>query len=309
MRALIVGATGLLGHALYRHLLVRPGWEAVVTTYDIVAPGFEKLDAMDASAVESLLDRVRPEAVIFPASNPFVDFCEQHPEETRRLNVDATLRTAEAAQKRGARFVFFSTDYVFDGKKGSPYREEDEPLPLSEYGRQKLEVERALAAAGGRWTVVRTAAIFGWELQPKNFILQVLARLRSGQKLKAASDLDYTPTYAPSLAEGVVGLVEKDAQGVFHLAGPETVSRAEFARAAAAVFGLDASHIEEVPFAAFAGQGAGRPQHSALDSGKAERLLGRPLLGARAALKAMKAAAQEWEDYSGKLLSGQGGRP
>jgi dTDP-4-dehydrorhamnose reductase len=306
MRALIVGATGLHGHALYRHLRVRPGWEVSVTTYDIAVPGFERLDAMDAGAVDALLARLRPDAVIFPASNPFVDYCERHPEETRRLNVEATLRAARAAQDRGARFVFFSTDYVFDGTKGSAYREEDEPRPLNEYGRQKLEVERALADGKGRWTVVRTSAIYGWELQPKNFIVQVLAKLKSAQRLRAAFDLDYTPTYAPSLAEGIAGLVEKDAQGLFHLAGPEKVSRAEFAREAAMVFGLDADLIEAAPFAAFAGQGAARPQRSPLDSGKAARLLGQPLLGAREGLKAMKAAAGEWEEYSGKLLSGGG---
>ncbi|MEI8190849.1 MAG: SDR family oxidoreductase, partial [candidate division NC10 bacterium] len=201
MRALIIGATGLLGHALFRHLSGRPGWEVAATTYDIAVPGFEPLDALDSSAVERVLDRVKPDAVVFPASNPYVDYCEKHPQETRRLNVDATLACARMVFGRGMRFVFFSTDYVFDGAKREGYREEDETRPLNEYGRQKLEVERALCASGGRALVIRTSAIFGWELQPKNFVLQVLARLKDRKAMKAPMDLDYNPTYAPSLAE------------------------------------------------------------------------------------------------------------
>jgi len=308
MRALIIGATGLLGHALFRHLSGRPEWQVHATTYDIAVPGFEPLDALDTAAVERLLDRVEPDAVIFPASNPFVDYCQKHPEETRRLNVAGTLTCARMAFQREARFVFFSTDYVFDGTKTDGYREEDEPHPLNEYGRQKLEVERALSFEAGRPLVVRTSAIFGWELQPKNFVLQVLARLKDGQRMKAPLDLDYNPTYAPSLAEGIAALLEKGAQGVYHLAGRERLTRADFAKKAATIFELDASLIEAVPAASLSAPGATpRPRHTSLLCGKAERLFGLKLAGASEALAAMKSSASEWEEYAGRLLTAGGG--
>ncbi|MBI5245175.1 MAG: SDR family oxidoreductase [Elusimicrobia bacterium] len=310
MRVIIVGATGLLGHALFRHLSCRAGWEVFATTYDISVQGFEPLDALDAGAVERVLDRVRPEAVVFPASNPYVDYCEKRPEETRRLNVDATLACARKALGRGLRFVFFSTDYVFDGKKLEGYREEDEPRPLNEYGRQKLEVERALCAEGGRHLILRTSAIFGWELQPKNFVLQVLARLKDGRKLKAPLDLDYNPTYAPDLAEGIADLLEKGAQGLYHLAGSEHLTRADFAKKAAQAFGLDASRIDAVPAASLSGPGATpRPLHTSLISEKAQRLLGRRLPGASEALESMRSSAAEWKEYAGRLLTSSGGTP
>jgi len=310
MRALIIGATGLLGHALFRHLSGRRGWQVCATTYDIAVPGFEPLDVLEAGAVERVLDRFEPEAVIFPAANPFVDYCQKHPEETRRLNVAGTLACARMTFQRGARFVFFSTDYVFDGTKREGYREEDEPHPLNEYGRQKLEVERALSFEAGRALVVRTSALFGWELQPKNFVLQVLARLKEGQRVQAPLDLDYNPTYVPSLAEAIALLLEEDARGLYHVAGSERLSRAELARKAAAAFGLDASLVEAVPAAALSKPGATpRPLHTSLLCEKARRLLGFKLPGAGEGLEAMKSSASEWEEYAGRLLAAGGGKP
>lgn len=297
MRVLIIGAAGLLGHTLFRRWPVRSGWKAAGADVWTPVRGVRRLDVLDPGAVRTMLKETRPEAVVFTASNPHVDFCETDPEECRKLNVDAALAAARASIDTGARFVFFSSDYVFDGEKGS-YSEADEPAPLNEYGRQKLEVEEALAKEGERVLVLRMSALFGWELKPRNFVLQVLGRLHEGRPVRAAKDQDYAPTYAESVAEALAVLLEKRESGLLHLAGPDRLTRMELAAAAAESFGLDKSRIEGVPLADLQQPDrARRPRRSFLDSSKAAGILGVPLTGVREALKDMAARREEWEAY------------
>lgn len=251
-------------------------------------PGLDRLDLLDAGALTALIRKSEPEAVFLPAANPFVDYCESHPEETRRLNVDATLAAARVVRDAGARLVFFSTDYVFDGRKQGAYVEDDPVSPLNEYGRQKAAVERALGGA----LVLRVSSVYGQD--SKNFAAQVVRSLREGKPLRAASDQVSNPTYAPDMAEAALDLAAKGASGVYHLAGSEALSRAEFARAAAAAFGLRADLVEAVPASSFADPaGARRPSRSSLSSAKAEALTGRRLLGARRGLERMREAEKE----------------
>lgn len=298
MRALILGATGLLGNTLYRRWRSRPGWEVTGTSHLMPLPGFRPLDLLDAAAVRTLIRKLSPEAVITPASNPHVDYCEEHPEETRRLNVEATLAAARSAAEAGARFVFYSSDYVFDGKKRS-YREEDEPSPLNVYGRQKLEVERGIAELKGAHLVLRVSGLFGWEMRGKNYVLQVLRRLRSSERVRAALDQVYSPTYVESLAAATAGLLEKGQSGLFHAAGEDAVSRSEFASLVAEAFSFPGGAVE--PAAAkdlVKPGGTPRPLRSVLDSSRAAALLGGPILGARRGLEHMRAESdfhKAWE--------------
>lgn len=296
MRALIVGASGLLGHALYRRWTER-GWDVAGTYREFALDGLRRLDVLEPGSLDALLEELKPRVVAFPASIPHVDYCQQHPEETRRLNVDATLSAARAAREAGARFVFFSTDYVFDGRRGG-YTESDAPAPLGAYGRQKLEAERGLLAVPGA-LVLRVCGLFGWEFRQKNFVLQAVRRLKAGERFQAAEDQSYTPTYVPFLADAVGDLAERGAEGLLHLAGSERLSRVEFARAAAEAFGLDAGLVEPVGSASLTRPGAApRPADSSLDCSKAAALLGRPVPGAREGLKAMARAQGQWEEYA-----------
>ena len=296
LRVLIVGAAGLLGRALMRRWAGRPGWEAFGADIQPAGPGSLKLDILDGADVRRVLEETSPEVVVLTACNPHVDGCESDPFGTRRLNVDATLETARLARAAKARFIFFSSDYVFDGRRGG-YREEDEPRPLNEYGRQKLEVERELAAMGEGALVVRVAALFGWEPHPKNYVLQVLSRLEQGLKAQAAADQDYTATYVDSLAEALERLVQAKASGLFHLTGSQTLSRYDLARETAAAFGFDKGLVESARMADFDRPGrAARPPHSALDSSKADRLFGARVCGAREGLSHMRAAQTEWQE-------------
>lgn len=289
---MVVGATGLLGHALWRSWRARPGWEAVGTSRAARA-GLERLELLDPRGAAALLTAVRPEAVVIAASEPHVDFCEGDPTDTRRVNVDGTLDLARAARAAGAKVVFFSSDYVFDGSRGG-WTEADEPRPLNEYGRQKAAVERELAGWGEGALVLRVSGLFGWEFKPRNFVLRAREVLAAGKPLRVPSDQVYCPSYVGHLAERVTGLLERGAWGLYHLAGAEPFGRDAWARAVAAEFSLDASQVTGVPTSSLPAGAAPRPLRSDLDSSKAAAFLGSRVPGGRAGLAAMRADAAAW---------------
>ncbi len=279
MRVLIIGASGLLGHALFRGWSSRSGWKVSGTSRSNQFPELSTLDIFDSTEVVGLIQREKPAVVVMAAANSHVDYLEENPEESRKVNVDATLAVARATRGAGARFVFFSTDYVFDGKD-APYKEDFPENPLNIYGSHKVEVEKGLLEMGGA-LVLRVTALFGWECGEKNFVLRILKNLRAGKSWKAATDQDYNPTYVVDIAEGLARLLEGGAEGLLHFAGPEKASRRDVALATAKAFSLDESLIEsvldrDIPRAV----NIQRPMHSSLDSSKAQELSGysfRPL--------------------------------
>lgn len=288
---LVVGGTGLVGTALVRAWLARGAKVVGATYHGRTTPFFRQLDMQDADAVLRLVEEVSPTLVAVPAANPHVDYCELHPEETRRVNVEGTLNVARAAKRAGARVVFFSSDYVFDGRKPS-YKEEDEKNPLNEYGRQKAEVEDALLALDGRSLIVRTSGAYGWQHEPKNFVLQVRQKLSEG-KLVQAGGARYKPTNADNLAEVVAQLCARDASGIYHVVGGERIVRADFARLVARTFGLPETLVKQSD-AAEQARPARRPAESSLDTSKVRAAAGLALWGAQEGLERMRAGEAAW---------------
>ncbi len=300
-KVLVIGGTGLVGNALVRSWAARGHPTAAATYHCHPGPGFLRLDMQDEAAVRACLAEHRPAVVAVPAANPHVDYCETHPEETRKVNVLGTLNVARAARDAGARMVFYSSDYVFDGVKGA-YSEEDRPNPLNEYGRQKAETEAGVLACDPRNLVIRTSGAYGWQWEPKNFVLQVRAKLTAGQKLSLAGDLLYNPTYAENLADVTVDLVEAGAAGIFHVVGAEPITRYDFAVLAAKTWGLDPAGLESVPAARFTSP-TPRPKQSSLLTAKVRAVAATPLLGPAAGLAHMKALEPAWQAYAKTLPS------
>jgi dTDP-4-dehydrorhamnose reductase len=298
-KVLVIGGTGLVGNALLR------AWEAkgvpvsAATYHCHASGGFLQLDMQDERRVRALLGEHRPSVVAVPAANPFVDYCELHPEETRKVNVDGTLNVARACRDLGAQMIFYSSDYVFDGVKGV-YTEEDAPCPINEYGRQKAEAEAGVLAADPRNLVIRTSGAYGWQWEPKNFVLQVKTRLSRGERMKVADDIRYNPTYVENLAELTAALVAKRAGGIFHAVGADEIVRFEFARLAAEAFGLDASLLEPVPVAALHSP-TPRPKESSLVTGKVRKAAGVAPIGPVEGLKRMLAMEGRWRAYAKTL--------
>ncbi|HWE36746.1 MAG TPA: SDR family oxidoreductase [Isosphaeraceae bacterium] len=297
MRAVVVGGSGQIGGWLLRHLADR-GHEAVGTYCSVPFPGLDHLDAANHAASAAWLRAQRPDVVFYPAGFTWVDGCEKDPARARAANRDDPLNLARASADVGARFVSFSTDYVFDGA-GGPYSEDDPPNPLSVYGRAKLEAEIALAEAlGDRLLTIRTCWVFGPERQGKNFAYQLVKTLRAGNPLLCPSDQWSSPSYGPDVVLAAVRLAEDRASGLEHVAGPETISRPDFARALAEAFGLDPAGIVAKPTAEL-GQGAPRPLRAGLRIDRLDRRwpgLMRPLSATLPDFLARLDAREGWAD-------------
>lgn len=254
MRALVVGASGLVGSALVEGLRE----DGIGTYRSRPRPGLLRLDATDRAAFARCISESRADVIFLPAAEANVDWCEQHPEEARRLNLEPVDAAIEVAD--GRRIVAYSSDYVFDGEAG-PYREPDPPHPLSVYGAIKLEIESRLLGRGH--TIVRTTTVFGHEEPPaKNFVLRLVASLGRGETARVPADQVSTPTYADDLARASIRIAGAGS-GIWHVAGPDLVDRAELARRAARAFGLPSDGISAVATADLS-QAARRPLRGGL---------------------------------------------
>jgi dTDP-4-dehydrorhamnose reductase len=285
MRALVIGASGQVGAALL-HALAERGCDATGTYGHHPAEGLAHLDVTDHAAVNRAVVAARPDWVLCPAGLTHVDRCEEHPEEAFAINRDGALAAARAARDARAGFVFYSTEYVFDGLSG-PYAEDAAANPLSVYGRSKWEGERTVLAEVPRALAIRTTVVYGPDRQEKNFVYQLIRNCRSGQPMRVASDQVSSPTYNVDLARATVELCERDARGLYHLAGDGILDRHTFARLAGEVFELDCSGITAVATSSF-GQKAPRPLRAGLLIAKAQALLETPLRSPEAGLRAMR---------------------
>ncbi len=282
--ALVVGASGLVGS----HLLAALGRRGIPAhgTYRMhPVPGLVHLDLLDRAELESVLDRFRPAVVFSPAAQPNVELCEARVAETWAVNVGSAEALARCGARRRLRIVYFSSDYVFDGKAG-PYAEEDAPCPISAYGRQKLAAEQAIRRLPGH-LIVRTTVVYGWEPQGKNFVVRLVERLRRGERIAVPSDQVGSPTYAPNLADVAVELASRGCSGLFHVAGPETMDRHAFGVLAARTFGLDPALVEPVSTASL-GQLAPRPLKAGMIPVRAERATGIRMTRPEDGLREMK---------------------
>jgi len=287
MRALVIGASGQVGAALVRALAAR-GHRAVGTWAHHAYPGLAALDFTDAGAVERLIGDTRPDWVFCPAALSHVDYCEDHPDEAFAANLHAPLAAAKAADRAGAGFVYYSSDYIFDGI-GGPYGEDAPPRPLGVYGQSKWEGERAVLGALERSLVIRTSVVYGPERQEKNFAYQLIRACRGGQGFRPAVDQRASPSYNEDVATATVECCEREHRGVWHLAGADVLDRMAFARLVCRVFDLDGSRLTPATTAEL-GQKAGRPLDGGLRITKAQAQLRTPLRGAEAGLRAMREA-------------------
>jgi dTDP-4-dehydrorhamnose reductase len=256
---LITGVSGYLGAELAR---LAPG--ASGTYLSAERPGAVRLDVRDEGAVARLLAELRPRAVIHTAYR-------ESGEEAAAVNVDGSRNVARAAAAVGARLVHLSTDLVFDGALGRPYTEDDEPRPITEYGRQKLAAEEAVRADAPDALVVRTSLIYGGAEPSRH------ERAVRDASMRFFTDELRSPVQVGDLAAALLELAEGELSGVLHVAGADGVSRHEFA-------GLVAGDPAAVEGALAADHPTPRPLDCRLDSSRARGLLGTPLRGVREVL-------------------------
>ena len=264
-RVLVVGASGQVGTQVLRIL---PSGSAIPTSRRAEKPGWTALDLATVSEAEAneLDRRFEITAIYCIGGMTYVDGCESTPELARRINCKGPAILAATAAKHGARFVYFSTDYVFNGRNG-PYAEDEPGDPIDAYGMSKWLGERAVQDAHPAALVIRTTTVYGPDPNGKNFLYSLRKGLAGTKPFRVPADQISTPTYNLDLAAAVVALAESGAHGVFHIAGPNLVSRLEFAQRAAAVLGLDPATLSGVSTAELA-QIAARPLRGGLLTGK-----------------------------------------
>lgn len=224
---LLLGKDGQVGWQLQRSL-------APLGT--VSAVGRERCDLADLDGLRLLVRAERPKIIVNAAAYTAVDKAESEPELAARINAEVPAVLADEAKKLGALLVHYSTDYVFDGRKSTPYVETDAPNPASVYGRTKLAGEQAIAAAGCRALIFRTSWVFG--ARGNNFVKTILRLAGEGRALRIIDDQVGSPTPA-ALISGVTGLAlaavrrgENAAEGarLYHLAAANPVSWCGFAR-------------------------------------------------------------------------------
>lgn len=246
-RLLITGGSGYLGSAV-ASLASAAGWSVTSASYR--RPGPAQVDVREAGQVAALVERVRPHAVVHAAY-------QQDGDGAWPVIVEGSANVAATAAAAGARLVHVSTDVVFDGRSGAPYHEDDEPSPITDYGRAKLAAERRVAAAAPEAVLVRTSLIYGGPGGP------------AGKHETAATDPGAAfyvdelrcPVQVDDLAAALVELCGVDVAGALHVAGPEPVSRWQLACLAA---GREVAGVAAPP---------GRPLDCRLDSSRAAGML------------------------------------
>jgi dTDP-4-dehydrorhamnose reductase len=271
VRVLITGAAGLLGSAV--------AVDASARGHDVVALERAQLDVTDSESVMQVIRSERPEVVIHCAAYTSVDRAEAEPELAFDVNRDGARYVAHAATEVGAVPVYISTDYVFDGQKGAPYRPDDATGPLSVYGCTKLAGEEATADSAPEHLVVRTSWLYG---EDNGFVPAILHRAEAGEGLRVVDDQEGRPTWAPLAGAAVLDLVEKGARGVWHVAGGGTCTWLDLARETLRQTGLD-NPVAPVSTNEF-GAPAPRPSYSVLDLTATEHLLDRPMTDWRESL-------------------------
>ena len=259
MRVAVIGSTGQLGSDLVQ-VLKGEGREVFPLSHADV-------ECTDLESVRTALTAVRPDVVINCASFVRVDDCEDRIEEAFQVNAYGALYVGRVCAEVDALCVQISTDYVFDGKKGSPYTIDDSPAPINVYGTSKLAGEYLVRQTCQRWLIARVASLFGKvgaRGKGGNFVETILARARSGQPLRVVDDVYMSPTYTLDAARALERLIASGATGLFHVTNSGTCNWHEFASKAIELTGLD-TYAEPILSEQYPTK-ARRPNNSSLEN-------------------------------------------
>lgn len=266
MKILLLGKNGQLGHELEQ--------QAKTFAFSCIAYGHESLDITDYQKVRSELHKHKPNFVLNASAYHVVPECEIYPEIAFKVNALAIKNLAEVCEEIGSQLVHYSTDYVFDGKKGSQYEEDDTPYPMQAYGISKVAGEHFALAYNTNSIVIRASGVYGGKSGSRskkgNFVVNILKE-KEKRTLEVSSEQIVNPTYAVDLAEATYKLIQqKEVRGVYHLANEGICSWAEFTQEIMKAVG---SKTKVIPVDRRGNSGgAKRPLFSALRNTRAKKL-------------------------------------
>ena len=287
---LVTGGSGLLGANLAL-TAQSSGCETVAVYHQhaVKLAGIKCLqaDLTDPEVTCQLITGLRPSWIINCAAHTNIDWCEWHPAEAWRANVEMPAELARAAAKIGAGLVYISTDAVFDGKAGRDYTEEDTPQPINVYAGTKLAGEKAVQAEGGHYLIIR-ANMYGWNVQPKfSQSERVLEDLEAGRPVKGWQDVVINSLLVNDLSDLILEMTRRELSGIYHLGCGKPFSKYEFSRQIAQVFELNPELVEPSSVEE-AGLPAPRSKYLGLATTKICRELDTSMPGLRAGLEKFK---------------------
>ena len=261
MKILLIGASGQLAQDIQLALRESPSKDQLVPVTHA------ELDIRDRERVRALVRQARPDCVINTAAFHRVDLCEDEPENAFAVNEGGVRNVAEAAKELGALLVQFSTDYIFDGTKRTPYVESERPNPQSVYAKSRLAGEKAVQETGGAYLLIRTCGLYGIagsQSKAGNFVETMIKLGVQKKPLRVVNDQVCTPTSTRELARRLLPLISSEARGLFHMTNTGACSWYEFARE---IFRLSKIEAELSPCTTqeFAAK-ARRPAYSVLDN-------------------------------------------
>jgi dTDP-4-dehydrorhamnose reductase len=273
MRVTVFGSSGLLGQALVREL----------EGEQLTALSSADADLRDPARVQEVIRAYRPEWIILAAAYTDVDGCESNRDRAFAVNCEGAIHVAQAAREAGSRLMFLSTDYVFDGSKGSPYETSDARNPASVYGESKARAEERLLEILPEVCIARTSWLFGHG--GKCFPATILKLAATRPEISVVNDQRGSPTFTPDLASALVQLCRASARGIVHVTNSGNCTWYEFATEIVRMSGM-ATAVKPVATAEFP-RPARRPAYSVLSA---------------ASLHAYNVHVPEWQDALRRYL-------
>ncbi|NMD68817.1 dTDP-4-dehydrorhamnose reductase [Bacillus sp. DNRA2] len=219
MKVVVTGVQGQLGYDLAKQL--------VAGNHEVFATGRNELDITDEVAVHAFIEEVKPDAIIHSAAYTNVDKAEEDEETAYKVNALGAKYLAQAAAKVGAKLVYVSTDYVFNGTATEPYEPEQETDPLGVYGKTKLAGEEFVQQSLNEFFIVRTAWVYG--INGHNFVKTMLRLGEERGEVGVVADQVGSPTYTVDLAAFIIELVQSEKYGIYHASNEGVCSWYEFA--------------------------------------------------------------------------------
>lgn len=274
MKILITGARGYLASYLIPRL--KKVHELILTSFHSEnTPEGETIHALnlaDNVTLHGFIEKYRPEYIVNTAAVSLPDWAEDHIQETNDANVIAVQNIVNICSEFKIPLLHMSTDYVFGGDR-APYKEEDPRAPVNLYGKTKALAEEIIEKAHIQSLICRTTLLYGLKqsYQRPNPFLDFYAKFKANQKFDAPINHFTCPTYVEDLADCLVELIQKKKYGVYHTAGPESISRYQFAIQLSEVFGFDSSLVKKIPLVS---KRAIRPPNTSLSVEKLRKELG-----------------------------------